>query len=118
MIAVPSFISNYSKELLANTREFCCESPCLILVKRCCSERDLNTWKNTWLYSNTWFAGQKIIKLQREHKYAYVGRERRGKRASQNIVWNSLTTDGSQCARLPIPLRHRCHPSCAAKDLA
>ena len=89
MIAVPSFISNYSKELLANTREFCCEF--------CCSERDLNTWKNTWLYSNTWFAGQKIIKLQREHKHAYVGRERRGKRASQNIVWNSLTTDGSQC---------------------
>ena len=29
-----------------------------------------------------------------------------------------FTTDGSQRARLPIPLRHRCHPSCAAKDLA
>ena len=60
MRAVPLFISNYSKELLANTREFCCESPCLILVKRCCSERDLNAWKNTWLYSDTWFAGQKL----------------------------------------------------------
>ena len=42
----------------------------------------------------------------------------RGTRQSRNIVWHSLTTDGSQRARLPIPLKHCFHPFCVAKDLA
>ena len=61
---------------------------------------------------------ENVVTMQQITVRGIFREKRRGKRESRNIVWYSRMTDGSQSARLPIPLRRRCHPSCVAKDLA